>query len=35
LRRELTIDDFDLKLPINHGILIGFKIGLRHEVGHR
>lgn len=35
LGRSLTIDDFDLGLPINSGIRMGFKLGLRDEMGHR
>jgi hypothetical protein len=35
LRRKLTIDDFDLNIPINYGILLEFLIGLSHEMGHR
>lgn len=35
LGRMLTIDDFDLGIPINSGIRMGFKLGLRDEMGHR
>lgn len=35
LKRKLTIDDFDLNIAINHGILLGFEIGLSHAMGHR
>jgi hypothetical protein len=34
LKRKLTIDDFNLNIAINHGILLGFEIGLRHAMGH-
>ena len=34
LKRKLTIDDFDLNIAINHGILKGFEIGLLHAMGH-
>jgi len=35
LGRVLTIDDFDLGIPINSGVRMGFKLGLRDEMGYR
>jgi len=35
LGRELTIDDFDLNIVSNHGILLGFELGIQYEMGHR